>query len=95
MKKIFLFAVTLIGILFLSCNSIDSQISQYEKACKAGNYEEAMKIATDLDKNKDKMTEEQAMKLLNAAESCAESALDLYSESFSSDDDEEDEDDDF
>lgn len=93
MKKLILLLVTLIGILFLSCNSIDSQISRYEKACKAGDLEKASKIASNLEKKSDKITDEQAMRILNASMNCSESVNDSYKdmyESLSSDDDDDD-----
>jgi len=66
MKKVCLLMVTLLGILFVACNSIDSQISQYEKACEAGDYQKATKIAAEIAKHPDKMTLERTKRITDA-----------------------------
>ena len=64
--------------LFASCGqSVDSLIDNYSKACKAGDYEKAAKIAEKLDaKEKEaKFTEEQYTKILEAALDCAKEGV--------------------
>lgn len=72
MKKTFLFLLTLIGILLVSCNSIDSQISKYEKACEEGDYAKATKIAAEIGKHPKKLTPERTMRITNANMKLAE-----------------------
>ena len=74
MKKVFLAIITIISVLLVSCNSIDSKINKLEKACKVGDQVKALKIASELEKQEDKLTEEQQIRILRAAELCAESA---------------------
>ena len=78
MKTRFVIFVSLIGFLLFSCNSIDSQIRAYEKACNAGDYEKALKIAVKLSKQSDKITAEQSLRILAAGAKCADSMKDLY-----------------
>ena len=75
MKRVILALVALVGIALVSCNSIDSKIGRLEKACKAGDLEKATKISADLEKQADKITDEQAIKIANAAMECSKSAM--------------------
>lgn len=70
MKKLSFIALAIVASLtFTSCgNSAESLVSQYEKACKAGNTEKAMKIAEKMEKlDEDELTEEQALRIYNAS----------------------------
>ncbi len=70
MKKLSFIALALVASLtFTSCgNSAESLVSQYEKACKAGNMEKAMKIAEKMEKlDDDELTEEQALRIYKAS----------------------------
>ena len=70
MKKLSFIALAIVASLtFTSCgNSAESLVSQYEKACKAGNTEKAMKIAEKMEKlDDDELTEEQALRIYNAS----------------------------
>lgn len=77
MKKIFVLLVAATGMLFLSCNSIDSQIAKYEKACKAGDLTKATEIASELSKHTSDFTAEQSQRILAAAMECANSTSDI------------------
>lgn len=78
MRKSICFITLSFGILLASCNSIDSQISKYEKACVAGNFTKAAKIANKLEKESDKITDEQAVKISEAAMKCSETTIKKY-----------------
>lgn len=85
MKRMIILLTTFIGILFVSCNSsIDSLISKYEKACVAGDYTKAAKYAADLEKKGDKITDEQAMKIAEAALNCSKATIDKYEDTYNS-----------
>ncbi len=72
MKKMKFFALAVLAcFMFASCNSVDSLIEKYEKACKAGDTVEMSKIAQKLDKKKGDLTAEQTKHLLEAVTSCA------------------------
>ncbi|MBO4644916.1 MAG: hypothetical protein J5642_00180 [Bacteroidales bacterium] len=62
-----------------SCNSLDSKLNKMEKACEAGDFKKASKIANELDKEydgkEDKITVEQQEKALKVYTKCAEKAL--------------------
>lgn len=70
MKKLSFIALAIVASLtFTSCgNSAESLVSQYEKACKAGNTEKAMKIAEKIEElDEDELTEEQALRIYKAS----------------------------
>ena len=65
MKKIKLLAIILFaGMALAACNSTDSQISQYEKACQKGDVEKAEKLAEEL--SKAELTTEQQARVATA-----------------------------
>lgn len=68
--------------IFASCNSVDSLIDKYSKACKAGDFEKAEKIAQKLEeKTKDaKLTEEQTTKIFEASMDCAKAGVNKVTE---------------
>lgn len=79
MKALKFIAMAIVAcFLFASCSqSVDSLIDKYSKACKAGDYEKAAKIAEKLE-NKEKeakFTEEQYTKLFEAGLDCAKEGV--------------------
>lgn len=84
MKALKFIAMAVVAcFLFASCNpSVDSLIDKYSKACKAGDYEKAAKIAEKLDaKEKEaQFTEEQVNKLLEASLDCAKEGVEKMNE---------------
>ena len=76
-------------MLLFSCNySNEFRIKMFEKACQAGDLEKAEKIASDLDKRADKLTDEQIQRFLNASLNCG-GGEDSFSDDFISGDDDE------
>ena len=75
MKKILSLAAVA-AFVFASCSSLDSKISDYESACKAGDQKKAAEILKDIDENykEEDITEEQASKLSSAAMECIKNA---------------------
>ena len=74
MKKIKVSVLIAVAAMaMMSCGSLDSKISKYEKACKEGDMVKAGKIASDISANysESEMTEEQALRLLNATSECS------------------------
>lgn len=71
MKKVSFLTLAIVASMTLaSCggNSAESLVSQYEKACKAGKTEKAMKIAEKIDQlDENELTTEQAMRIYNAS----------------------------
>lgn len=55
---------------FAACTSIDSKLDSYEKACKDGDYAKVLELAGELDKVKDKMTQEQIDRSLKISLNC-------------------------
>ena len=92
MKRITLFVAALaMGLCLAACSSIDSKIADYEKACESGNLFKAASIAIDIEKQKDKLTEEQLARYMaasaaigakteKAVENAAEKLGDLFGE---------------
>lgn len=76
MKKITrIIALALVaGLFFASCESTDSLIQKYEKACKAGDTVEAGKFARKIAKRDLSQSESDA--LLNAQAACGQQKLD-------------------
>lgn len=79
MKALKFIAMAVVAcFLFASCSpSVDSLIDKYSKACKAGDYEKAAKIADKLtEKGKEaQFTEEQYTKLFEASLDCAKDGI--------------------
>lgn len=76
MKKLTFLSLIAVGVLTLaSCGSLDSKLSDYEKACHEGNVTKATIIANEIaEKYGDKMTEEQLLRMDNAAFECSKAA---------------------
>lgn len=73
MKKILFVLAVASGMLLFSCNfSNEFRIKMFEKACQAGDLEKAEKIASDLEKHADKLTDEQIQRLITASLNCDE-----------------------
>ncbi len=68
MKKLSVVALALVASLsFTSCNSPESLVKQYEKACKAGNEEKAEKILEKMNKyDEDDFTADQMSRIFEA-----------------------------
>ena len=63
--KVFAFAMVM--AFFVSCApSVDSLISDFEKACKAGDQEKAEKIIEKLSEKEDQLTDEQLERIDDA-----------------------------
>ena len=76
MKKILSLAAVA-AFVFASCSSLDSKISDYESACKAGDLKKADEIAKDIVDNykEEDLTKEQLSKLDRAEMECRKNAL--------------------
>ena len=85
MKKLVMLITVGFGLLFASCNSIDSYIRKIEKACKAGDLEKAEKLVDEFDKKykEEDLTPEQMDKAIAATMEC-------YKSEFALDDDDDD-----
>ena len=95
MKNIRIFAmVAIAAVVLASCSSLDSKISKYEKACKAGDVQKAAEIAADIEKNykPSDFTQEQTKKLLEAGIECAKNTSSAAASALGSAMEEEDED---
>ncbi len=68
MKKLSFVALALVASLsFTSCNSPESLVKQYEKACKAGDAEKAEKVQEKMNKyDEDDFTAEQCGRIMQA-----------------------------
>ena len=61
------FAFAMVMAFFVSCApSVDSLISDFEKACKAGDQEKAEKIIEKLSEKEDQLTDEQLERIDDA-----------------------------
>lgn len=69
MKKIKLMAFAAMAAFALAaCTpSTESLVSQYEKACKAGDVEQIEKLANQLEERGEELTEEQQVRILSAS----------------------------
>ena len=64
--KVFAFAMVM--AFFVSCApSVDSLISDFEKACKAGDQEKAEKIIEKLSEKEDQLTDDQLERIEDAS----------------------------
>ena len=62
------FAFAMVMAFFVSCApSVDSLISDFEKACKAGDQEKAEKIIEKLSEKEDQLTDEQLERIEDAS----------------------------
>ena len=61
------FALAMVMAFFVSCApSVDSLISDFEKACKAGDQEKAEKIIEKLSEKEDQLTDDQLERIDDA-----------------------------
>jgi len=61
------FAFAMVMAFFVSCApSVDSLISDFEKACKAGDQEKAEKIIEKLSEKEDQLTDDQLERIDDA-----------------------------
>lgn len=68
MKKIkFVAAAFLMSFALVACNSTDSLIKKYEKACEKGDAVAAAKVAEKLSKVEKELTDEQSERIDNAS----------------------------
>ena len=62
------FAFAMVMAFFVSCApSVDSLISDFEKACKAGDQEKAEKIIEKLSEKEDQLTDDQLERIEDAS----------------------------
>ncbi len=62
------FAFAMVMAFFVSCApSVDSLISDFEKACKAGDQEKAEKIIEKLSEKEDQLTDDQLERIDDAS----------------------------
>lgn len=62
------FAFAMVVAFFVSCApSVESLVSDFEKACKAGDMEKAEKIANKLEEKEDQLTDEQQERIEDAS----------------------------
>lgn len=69
-KSIYVVFAVAASVTLFSCggNSAESLVSQYEKACKAGKTEKAMKIAEKIGElDEDELSTSQALRIYNAS----------------------------
>ena len=77
------FAFAMIVAFFVSCApGVESLVSDFEKACNAGDMEKAEKIATKLEEKEDQLTDEQQERIEAAS-------LQLFLQALGADDEDE------
>lgn len=67
--------IAMCGLVLSACNSIESKVKDYEKACNKGDYVKAAKLADFFEEREDDLSTEQLKRIEKANIKLEEKAL--------------------